>query len=244
MTADPASSSGDPSDPQSWNRYAYTHGDPINLNDPSGLNPDGDEEGGGGQSPCANNPTGIGCLPPTAPGPEGNRQPTPLPPQCDPSNPVNAKFLDFIDSNRDDAQKLAQQLSVSVQDILAVAAEESAFGDTTISNLAANNNFFGLHNGSSPFPGQTGTYYTHPIKGRPVATPTFSDATGFYDSGEVFVNLEKPWLSQAANPSDPTTFATIIGQHGYGPRNGDAGFVKMMKGVINGFRIRLNCPPQ
>jgi RHS repeat-associated protein len=71
MTPDPASSSGDPSEPQSWNRYAYTRGDPVNLNDPSGLNPEGDE----GQDPCSADPTAIGCQPPTtgtqsAPGPD------------------------------------------------------------------------------------------------------------------------------------------------------------------------------
>src|SRR5258708_7816374 len=29
--------SGDPSDPGSWNKYAYTRGDPINRIDPEGL---------------------------------------------------------------------------------------------------------------------------------------------------------------------------------------------------------------
>ena len=28
---------GDPRNPQSWNRYTYVKGDPINHNDPSGL---------------------------------------------------------------------------------------------------------------------------------------------------------------------------------------------------------------
>jgi RHS repeat-associated protein len=35
-TADPYQASGGPSDPQSWNRYAYVQGDPVNANDPSG----------------------------------------------------------------------------------------------------------------------------------------------------------------------------------------------------------------
>ncbi|MBE0660745.1 MAG: hypothetical protein IH602_23830 [Bryobacteraceae bacterium] len=34
---DPYRASGGPGDPGSWNRYAYTRGDPINFNDPSGL---------------------------------------------------------------------------------------------------------------------------------------------------------------------------------------------------------------
>ena len=37
MTPDPSRSSGGPSDPQSWNRYAYTAGDPANRMDPAGL---------------------------------------------------------------------------------------------------------------------------------------------------------------------------------------------------------------
>jgi hypothetical protein len=40
MTPDPYMASGGPSDPQSWNRYAYTRGDPVNRLDPRGL---GDE---------------------------------------------------------------------------------------------------------------------------------------------------------------------------------------------------------
>ena len=41
MSPDPYMSNsggfGDPSNPQSWNRYSYTHDDPVNLKDPRGL---------------------------------------------------------------------------------------------------------------------------------------------------------------------------------------------------------------
>jgi RHS repeat-associated protein len=37
MTPDPYKGNGGPQDPGSWNRYAYTRGDPANRNDPSGL---------------------------------------------------------------------------------------------------------------------------------------------------------------------------------------------------------------
>jgi RHS repeat-associated protein len=37
MTPDPSQASGGPADPQSWNRYAYTRGDPVNRFDPWGT---------------------------------------------------------------------------------------------------------------------------------------------------------------------------------------------------------------
>ena len=37
MSPDPSKSSAGPSDPGSWNRYAYTRGDPTNRIDPTGL---------------------------------------------------------------------------------------------------------------------------------------------------------------------------------------------------------------
>lgn len=38
MTADPSALNNSVENSQSWNRYAYTNGDPINGNDPRGLN--------------------------------------------------------------------------------------------------------------------------------------------------------------------------------------------------------------
>jgi RHS repeat-associated protein len=37
MSPDPYSATGGPADPESWNRYSYTRGDPINRFDPVGL---------------------------------------------------------------------------------------------------------------------------------------------------------------------------------------------------------------
>ena len=37
MTADPSMASGGTNDPGSWNRYAYSGGDPVNNSDPGGL---------------------------------------------------------------------------------------------------------------------------------------------------------------------------------------------------------------
>jgi RHS repeat-associated protein len=67
MTPDPYMASAGPADPQSWNRYLYVKGDPINLTDRRGLNeeapefdpypfpqnPGGGGNGGGGKSQFA-----------------------------------------------------------------------------------------------------------------------------------------------------------------------------------------------
>jgi hypothetical protein len=37
LSPDPYTASGGPADPGSWNRYAYTRGDPVNRYDPTGL---------------------------------------------------------------------------------------------------------------------------------------------------------------------------------------------------------------
>jgi RHS repeat-associated protein len=49
-SADPYQGSASQKNPSSWNRYSYTMGDPVNHNDPSGMNEfyDGGWDGGGG----------------------------------------------------------------------------------------------------------------------------------------------------------------------------------------------------
>jgi RHS repeat-associated protein len=51
MTPDVSRSCGGPSNPQSWNHYAYTAGDPVNRNDPAGLDY---VECGEGEAGCTN----------------------------------------------------------------------------------------------------------------------------------------------------------------------------------------------
>jgi RHS repeat-associated protein len=258
-TPDPGGiAAADPSNPLSWNRYAYAYGDPINMFDPTGTFPCGavwadDGRGNisvtvydcnpGAAGAMSGMPTPVenteGQLPAGGPNPDDDG-PEPYRPECDTGNAKNATYLNFIAAHLADATKLAGQLGVSVADILGVAGEESTFG---ASNLAKNNNFFGLHNRSdgTPFPGQTGTYWTQPTdpKVKPVPTPTFNASTGFYDSGEVFVNREKPFLG-APESANPSTFASIIHQHGYG--KGTNNYVSKTTSVINDFALRLDCP--
>jgi len=95
-TADPYRASGGPASPASWNRYAYTRGDPINRIDRRGLedtdpieqgpdDPSGGD-GGGGEGPppepdpCNDAESEAGC--PGAPAPPPAPQPPPPPQAC------------------------------------------------------------------------------------------------------------------------------------------------------------------
>src|SRR6202171_3728324 len=67
-------------DPQNWNRYSYTGGDPINRTDPSGLCPcDGTED----ECQCDNDPDENG----DHPGPPGSPPPPPPSPVRRPQHP-------------------------------------------------------------------------------------------------------------------------------------------------------------
>jgi RHS repeat-associated protein len=137
MTPDPYQSNvggpGDPSDPGSWNKYAYTRGDPVNRKDPWGLddengdNPDGGDGGG--------NP---------GPAPQGGRSPQPAPvrsnfnsafPPCNKTDNQGVENeLNFIVNNYATAASAAQTVdsafntNITASLILAWAGQESTWG--------------------------------------------------------------------------------------------------------------------
>jgi len=123
MTPDPASSSAIPSGPQSWNRYAYVLGDPINAYDSTGEGEEGGDPGegggggggGGGQQP--NQPTrGDGA-------PSG---PFSRFPKCNPNNDqLTGKKLNYISNDYNAALSEANTILNSVSSS-AVSASQLA----------------------------------------------------------------------------------------------------------------------
>ncbi|MCC7237761.1 MAG: glucosaminidase domain-containing protein, partial [Bryobacterales bacterium] len=165
LTPDPYQASGGPASPGSWNRYAYVEGDPVNRVDPKGLFWEGpnlmaldggfmsaDTWGGGGYrvwtmyltdndtetsfTESFASPLGQGG------GGGGSQAPPPVNPDCDESDPTNAKVIGFLRRNTAAAEQLAEETGLSREFILAWAAFESGYGEGTASRR--NSNFFGL----------------------------------------------------------------------------------------------------
>ncbi len=105
-SADPLLSSGIAAAPQTWNRYAYTSNNPLNMTDPSGMSPSGS---GNGDEPL------IQGTDPTNPHPQehppAQTQPTPTTPQQQPPQQQQAPqpqpriiyiFVAFTDDDMSD----------------------------------------------------------------------------------------------------------------------------------------------
>jgi RHS repeat-associated protein len=155
MTPDPYMASGGPSDPGSWNRHAYTRGDPVNRLDPQGLEDLGDDFAGGGiagYSPAVcNNPSVILALVMSGAQTSSASQycqqyfsapyfiaPTivqvgapPLPSTCPP------KYQAWITAHGADAATVAGQIGTAEADILALSAYESGWGGGPFASMGS-----------------------------------------------------------------------------------------------------------
>jgi len=153
LTADPfqgvAKGASDPDTPASWNKYAYTLGDPVNNVDPRGMFlPSCDPDGG----PCWGGGFGWGWGPPCTVlivnaypcSPQTYAPAQPAAPPC------TAKYspgsLAFIETNYAAALDVASEDSLPVAWMLAWGAQESGWG--TNPRVAANGNF--LNETSTP----------------------------------------------------------------------------------------------
>jgi len=251
-----------PKSPTSWNRYMYVNGDPVNRTDRHGLNVDddtdgctdddsdmpcfsatgygiGDDDGGGDDGDgyydsCDFDPFGCGIFVQTpVQSPQKPKKPKkPRPNPCNTANAANAKVINFISAHLTDATSLAAQLSVPVQDILGIAAEESDYGQDY--KVPLTNNYFGDHPpaGGGMWAGQVSTYQTS-LDG---VLATFTTATGFYDSGEVLVNA---LTGVSGTTSGTAGFVAAASTHGWG--TGQSGFAKLATNTIASIAGRLDC---
>jgi RHS repeat-associated protein len=243
-------------DPQTLNRYAYVRNDPVNLTDPSGQLAaawetffnwllgigctwedilegracSGDPAGGGGDPGSEPEVGGGGGA---SAGPPQSVHPQKPKPKCNREDPTNAKVLDFIQAHRADAQAIASQLNVPVQNILGLSAQESAYGLSAIAQGA--NNYFGLHAGA---PGSTGTYTTS--GGATVSA--FPSATGYSSSGQAFATMYGSLVQDRANAAAFANSLVPKFNTANAKTGGNPDFLKAVTGAIAAIASRLNCP--
>lgn len=185
--------------------------------------------------------------------PQLQQTPANIPPQSASANTSdlvaagkgNPAVAAFIAEHYGDAWVLADLMGngVTPGQILAVAGDETGWGT---SKLAQNGNFFGLHQGGEPFPGQIGTYTTQPKdpNAKPQVTPTFNPSAGFFLSGLAFVANVRPPLSYV-DASDPETFFRVIHENGYASEgSSDEYYTKMMVTPAGGVysTVKRNMP--
>lgn len=134
LTADPYEASGGPSDPGSWNRYAYVDGDPVNLFDPRGLEAEYPD------SFCLNYPEHYTCNPLPVnqwPGGGGNQQNPVLTCSTDVGGITHLAPLDvegYLNSGEAPIEHVLEMLSWSGnvgQESNAVASLESGHSSAT-----------------------------------------------------------------------------------------------------------------
>ena len=143
-----------------------------------------------------------------------------------------SQALTFIDKHRDDAEKLAREVNVPVENILGLAAEESLYGTGRIAKTY--NNFFSMH---APAPFQTGE--APALGNNKVKVAIF---LSFYQSGQSFLQKFGPKIKSI---SDPLMFGQALVNAGY--NSGDAstggrpGFARYLADIIWMVKQRMAC---
>jgi len=122
MSPDPykaGTGSGDPANPQTWNRYAYVLGDPVNFKDPRGL----DAESAEGEEGPPDSPWPSLLPGPGNPG-KSDDNPKYSYPECDKGSVLEDRNLDFIVNYIGDAGAIAAKYGLPTDWVLGWAAEE------------------------------------------------------------------------------------------------------------------------
>jgi flagellum-specific peptidoglycan hydrolase FlgJ len=138
----------------------------------------------------------------------------------------------FVNKFRSDAAQIAKQLSVPVENILGLAAEESLYGRGRFA--ADYNNYFSLH---APAPLQTGSV---PATRDPkVKVAVF---TSFAQSGQSFAIKYGPAVKGIA---DPKAFGTALVRAGFNSSTvaggGRVGFADYLAEIIGEVKFRMEC---
>ena len=231
-------------DPQSWNRYGYATNDPVNRNDPSGLNEvvgdprqncsvsigdDGDEVyncndswGTTGTAPPSVDPPVPDPEPPPPDPPESRRTrryppDPPDPPAPPPPLPCPPKYEAWINAHGTDAASVAGPIGTTEADILALSAYESGWGGGRFARCGA---YFDLEV-AKPKKGPNPPFLLYSNGWEQALEP--NRRTGRY----VLVAAYSSYLNSAesfayykgalfTNVTDPTTFGTIASQNGFG----------------------------
>jgi RHS repeat-associated protein len=263
-SADPLA--GDPSDPQSWNRYPYGRNNPIGNVDPSGeffellfpllaeFIPELTETIApvvttitvtATTTSVAAETAAVGAeLAPIALA----AQPAISGPQKPPSQQANAKqkpnklcnnqdAVRFAKTHEADAAKVAKQLNVPTENVLGLSARESGWGTGGFAKSV--NAFFNLETKVSPSQAGTPPSWLFP------SSNGWAQAAG---DNRVFVggyanylasaqSFASVWGKYVKGISDPKSFLTALKSHGF---NGGNDFTD--PATINAAKGRMNCP--
>ncbi len=215
-------------DPLSLNKYTYVRNDSVNLVDKTGNRWECNNEGDCAwvDAPDHNTLDPISRPRPVNPDPPEN------PPPKHPDPCINKKAVAFYKEHLSDAKTLAQSLNVSVTFVLAVSADESAFGTSPIAKNA--NNFFGIWAGGAnalpePYKTSGGTLVSK-----------YDAAKGYLFPGMDFVASEQLNPKAYGAKDAANFFKAIYDKFGVGLT--ENAYVDKMTNIESMVAYRLNCP--
>jgi hypothetical protein len=238
LTPDPymaaAGGPNDPSNPGSWNRYAYVQGDPVNHIDRSGLelsaqdcinNPEaceGQDWGGGvfggdvGGSPGGGTftcPSGDYFDAESGSCEQSSNDDEDPAPDC--LSSFSAKDVSFVTTNYASAVSLQNSSGVPQDWILGWSANESNWGVSPIATKSGN--YFGWHGGGNiPCPNGTnkavGCFSSYLASG---TTALFSIKNWFHYNGKVHVSSASILTSQISNGAGAAQAFQALADAGY-----------------------------